>query len=284
MINFFLRLKTKKTNRKLPDIKHIEQANKVLFSLFTRYGDTIIDLVVIQEFIAKYPNKEYLILCPRQMQPYVGELLPNVESIAVNKRNIFDMIKIDFKLKKWRPDVGFNPWSNGLDSCYFLTYCKYFHCYKDFDKPKIVNHYQIVRKYLFLKQNPWAIQNFSNKSEYKNILICPQSTDVDRSISATQLKQIILDLNSKYSGASITIAAIDSSYFKPDCNRFFFHKTKKSSQAFINLVKSSELVICADSAPLHLSLAFKKNVKAFFYTTSPEVVLNTNSRVGIINA
>ncbi len=284
MINFFLRLKTKKTNRKLPDIKHIEQANKVLFSLFTRYGDTIIDLVVIQEFIAKYPNKEYLILCPRQMQPYVGELLPNVESIAVNKRNIFDMIKIDFKLKKWRPDVGFNPWSNGLDSCYFLTYCKYFHCYKDFDKPKIVNHYQIVRKYLFLKQNPWAIQNFSNKSEYKNILICPQSTDVDRSISATQLKQIILDLNSKYSGASITIAAIDSSYFKPDCNRFFFHKTKQSSQAFINLVKSSELVICADSAPLHLSLAFKKNVKAFFYTTSPEVVLNTNSRVGIINA
>jgi ADP-heptose:LPS heptosyltransferase len=284
MINFFLRLKTKKTNRKLPDIKHIEQANKVLFSLFTRYGDTIIDLVVIQEFIAKYPNKEYLILCPRQMQPYVGELLPNVESIAVNKRNIFDMIKIDFKLKKWRPDVGFNPWSNGLDSCYFLTYCKYFHCYKDFDKPKIVNHYQIVRKYLFLKQNPWAIQNFSNKSEYKNILICPQSTDVDRSISATQLKQIILDLNSKYSGVSITIAAIDSSYFKPDCDRFFFHKTKQSSQAFINLVKSSELVVCADSAPLHLSLAFKKNVKAFFYTTSPEVVLNTNSRVGIINA
>jgi len=284
MINFFLRLKTKKTNRKLPDIKHIEQANKVLFSLFTRYGDTIIDLVVIQEFIAKYPNKEYLILCPRQMQPYVGELLPNVENIAVNKRNIFDMIKIDFKLKKWRPDVGFNPWSNGLDSCYFLTYCKYFHCYKDFDKPKIVNHYQIVRKYLFLKQNPWAIQNFSNKSEYKNILICPQSTDVDRSISATQLKQIILDLNSKYSGVSITIAAIDSSYFKPDCDRFLFHKTKQSSQAFINLVKSSELVICADSAPLHLSLAFKKNVKAFFHTTSPEVVLNTNSRVGIINA
>jgi ADP-heptose:LPS heptosyltransferase len=141
-----------------------------------------------------------------------------------------------------------------------------------------------VRKYFFLKQNPWAIQNFSNKSEYKNILICPQSTDVDRSISATQLKQIILDLNSKYSGASITIAAIDSSYFKPDCNRFFFHKTKQSSQAFINLVKSSELVICADSAPLHLSLAFKKNVKAFFHTTSPEVVLNTNSRVGIINA
>jgi len=284
MINFFLRLKTKKTNRKLPDIKHIEQANKVLFSLFTRYGDTIIDLVVIQEFIAKYPNKEYLILCPRQMQPYVGELLPNVENIAVNKRNIFDMIKIDFKLKKWRPDVGFNPWSNGLDSCYFLTYCKCFHCYKDFDKPKIVNHYQIVRKYLFLKQNPWAIQNFSNKSEYKNILICPQSTDVDRSISATQLKQIILDLNSKYSGVSITIGAIDSSYFKPDCDRFLFHKTKQSSQAFINLVKSSELVICADSAPLHLSLAFKKNVKAFFHTTSPEVVLNTNSRVGIINA
>ncbi len=284
MINSFLRFKTQNVDSKALKLEDIQQASKVLFSLFTRYGDTIIDLVVIKEFIELYPNKEYLILCPRQMKPYVNELLPNIECIALNKRNIFDMIKIDFKLKKWHPDVGFNPWSNGLDSCYFLTYCKYFHCYKDFDKPKIVNHYQIVRKYFFLKQNPWAIQNFSNKSEYKNILICPQSTDVDRSISATQLKQIILDLNSKYSGASITIAAIDSSYFKPDCNRFFFHKTKQSSQAFINLVKSSELVICADSAPLHLSLAFKKNVKAFFHTTSPEVVLNTNSRVGIINA
>ena len=89
MVNFFLRIKTKKTNGKLLNIKHIEQANKILFSLFTRYGDTIIDLVVIQEFIAKYPNKEYLVLCPRQMQPYVKELLPNIKCIAVNKRNIF---------------------------------------------------------------------------------------------------------------------------------------------------------------------------------------------------
>ncbi|MBT4207838.1 hypothetical protein HOE22_05780 [Candidatus Woesearchaeota archaeon] len=275
MINSFLRFKTQNVDSKTLKLEDIQQANKVLFSLFTRYGDTIIDLVVIQEFIAKYPNKEYLILCPRQMQPYVGELLPNVENITVNKRNIFDMIKIDRKLKKWQPDIGLNPWSNGLDSCYFLTYCKNFLCYKDFARPNTINHYQVVRRYFQLPEKAWIIHELNLKQECQKILICPQSTDENRSISTQHLNQIITDLNQSYNGLNITIAAIDSSYFRSDCNHFFFRKTKQSSQAFISLIKSSELVICADSAPLHFALALNKHVKVVFSITSPEIVLNS---------
>lgn len=279
MVNFFLRIKTKKTNGKLLNIKHIEQANKILFSLFTRYGDTIIDLVVIQEFIAKYPNKEYLVLCPRQMQPYVKELLPNIKCIAVNKRNIFDMIKIDLRLKKYNPDVGFNPWSNGLDSCYFLTYCKYFQCYRDFDRPKEVNHYQVVRRYLSLPEKTWEIHQSTRKKSYHKILICPQSTDVSRSISVENLEQIIVDIKKNCSNPDITIAAMDPNYFRPDFHQFIFQKTEKSSKGFINLVKCNDLVICADSAPLHIALALHKNAQPVFYSTSPKIVLNSGSSI-----
>jgi ADP-heptose:LPS heptosyltransferase len=282
MINTFLRLKTKNINNTAFKVGDIQQADKILFSLFTRYGDTIIDLVVIKEFMEQYPDKEYLVLCPRQMKPYVSELLSDVECISLNKRHLFDMLKINQKLKKWQPDIGFNPWSNGLDSCYFLTYCKKFLCYKDFIRPNIINHYQVVRRYLQLPEKVWKINELDLKKEYQKILICPQSTDENRSISTQHLSQIIADLNKNYNNLSVTIAAINSSYFRPDCSHFLFHKTKQSSQAFIDLVKGSELVICADSAPLHFSLALNKHVKVVFSTTNPEVVLN--SGVNILHA
>ena len=126
MINSFLKNRTRKLKYSPPNVEDIKNSTKILFSIFTRYGDTIIDLVVIKEFIECYPDKEYLILCPRQMKPYVSELLPKIECLATNKRNLFDMVRTNKLLKKRRFDIGFNPWSNGLDSCYFLTYCKKF--------------------------------------------------------------------------------------------------------------------------------------------------------------
>ncbi|MBT4763416.1 hypothetical protein HOO14_00175, partial [bacterium] len=86
MINLFLKYKTKKINNSVPSIESIRGSKKILFSIFTRYGDTIIDLVAIEEFIELYPNKEYLVLCPRQMKPYVNELLPDIDCISLNKR------------------------------------------------------------------------------------------------------------------------------------------------------------------------------------------------------
>ena len=277
MINSFLRFKTKDVDSKILELKDIQAANKILFPLFTRYGDTIIDLVVIQEFIDQYPNKEYLILCPRQMKPYVNELLPNIECITLNKRNLFDMFKINRLLKKRKFDIGFNPWSNGLDSCYFLTYCKKFLCYKDFDRPNTINHYQVVRKYLQLPEQHWKIKQLNLKDNYQKILICPQSTDPGRAISSMQLDTLVFDLNNKYQNPEITIASMDESNFRDKCNYFLFRKSAHSSQQFINLVKQSNFVISSDSGPLHIALALNKDVSAFFHTTSPEIVVKSDS-------
>jgi len=283
MINSFLRFKTQNVDSKELKLEDIQQASKVLFSLFTRYGDTIIDLVVIKEFIELYPNKEYLILCPRQMKPYVNELLPNIECIALNKRNLFDMLKINRKLKKWQPDIGFNPWSNGLDSCYFLTYCKKFLCYKDFDRPNVINHYQVVRRYLQLPEQDWKIKKLNLKDNYQKILICPQSTDPAREISSVQLDVLVSDLNLKYQNPKITIASMEKFHFRDKCNHFLFKKSAQSSQQFINLVKQYNLVISSDSGPLHIALALNKDVLAFLYTTSPEIVVKSNSCLRVNN-
>jgi len=277
MINFFLKHKTKNLIDSSPSLQDIKNSSTILFSLFTRYGDTIIDLVVIKEFIEIYPNKKYLILCPRQMQPYVSELLPSIECIALNKRNLFDMLKINLKLKKWQPDIGFNPWSNGLDSCYFLTYCKKFLCYKDFDRPDVINHYQVVRRYLQLPEKEWKINKLVLKKNYQKILVCPQSTDSNRAISTAKLNELIFDLNDKYQDPEITIASMDKSHFRDKCNHFLFRKSTQSSQQFINLVKQSNFVISSDSGPLHIALALNKDVSAFFNTTSPEIVVKSDS-------
>ena len=277
MINYFLRFKTKDIDDKALELESIQQAKKILFSLFTRYGDTIIDLAIIQEFIKKYPYKNYLVLCPKQMKPYVNELLPGIKCIAINKRNLFDMLKVNLKLKKWRPDVGFNPWSNGLDSCYFLTYCKKYLCYKDFDRPDVINHYQVVRRYLQLPEKEWRIDELVLKQDYKKILVCPQSTDLSRAISGVKLDKLIFDLNDKYQNPEITIASMDKSHFRNKCNYFLFKKSAVSSHQFIDLVKQSDFVVSSDSGPLHIALALGKDVLAFFCTTSPEIVVKSGS-------
>ena len=100
MINWFLHLKTSNLTSSEIDLAKINQSKKILFAIFTRYGDTIINLVVIQDFIKKYKYKDYLVICPKQMKPYVNELIPNVKCIGINKRNWFEMFKVNLILKK----------------------------------------------------------------------------------------------------------------------------------------------------------------------------------------
>mgnify|MGYP006137302025 CR=1 FL=1 len=281
MVNFFLKHKIKKISSIAPSLDDIKNSSRILFSIFTRYGDTIIDIVVIREFIKLYPDKDYLILCPRQMKPYITELLPNIECLAINKRNIIDMLKVTLLLKKRVFDIGFNPWSNGLDSCYFISYCNKFLFYKDFQNKKAINHYQVVRLYLNLPKKEWLIKKLVLQENYKNILICPQSTDVTRSITPPEVKALIASFKNMYARPKITIASMNRSYLSASCNNFLFEKTEISSKKFITLTKKSDLIVCADSGPLHIGLALKKDLIALMKTTFPETVINSGSRLRI---
>lgn len=264
-----------------PSNLDVENSKKVLFAIFSRYGDTIISLVVIKEFIEKYPDKKYLIFCSKQMQPYVLELLPGISCFTLKKRSIVELIKAQNVLKKRKFDIGFNPWSFGLESCYLLTFCNKFQFYKDFKRPKEINHYEVVRKYLNLDSKDWFIRNVNLQEHYKKILICPQSTDKNRSISGEQLDELLTYFKSKYFDPEITIAAMDKYYFRANHSFFCFKKSSKSSKQFINILKQNELVVCSDSGPLHISNAFKKTVIAFFNSTNPDLVLNSGDNLNL---
>jgi ADP-heptose:LPS heptosyltransferase len=281
MVNFFFKLKIKKRNSLPPNISDIKNSKKILFSIFSRYGDTIIDLVVIKEFISLYPDKEYLLLCPRQMKPYVEEILPMTECLAFNKRNLFEMFKVTSLLKKRSFDIGFNPWSNGLDSCYFLTFCQRFLFYKDFQKPIEINHYEVVRRYLMLQEKAWFVNKLTLNQNYKRILICPESTDLNRGLLSRELDKTILELNELYNFPKINIAAIDKNYLRDGCEFFNFEKTAESSKQFLKLMKMSDLLICTDSGPLHIGLALKKDLIVIMKKTIVETVVNSGSTLSI---
>lgn len=262
--------------------KDIEKSKKILFTIFTRYGDTIIDLIIIKEFIEKYNNKKYLLLCPKQMVPYAKIFLPNVKSIGFNKRNIFDFIRINLLLKKAQFDIGFNPWSNGLDSCYLISFCKKFLCYRSFVKSKPVNHYEIVRMYFHLPLKRWYKNNFKLKDYYKNILICPNSTDKERSLSKEETNELVKILKELYKNTHFTIASPNEQYMIENINYIKLEKTNKSSVEFLKCIKSIDLAICVDSGPLHIITNLKKDVIGIFNTTQEEYVINTNTKINTI--
>ena len=279
MINYYLKYKTRKISSIPPGADDIKESRKILFSIFTRYGDTIIDLMIVKEFVKKYPNKDYLIICPKQMEPYVNEFLPNLKCRAFNKRNLFDMAKVIKLLKNESFDIGFNPWSNGLDSCYFISFCKKFLFYKDFERPSNINHYQVVRRYLQLPEKKWEVNDLSLQENYTKILICPHSTDPNRNLPIEKMNQIIFELQNTYNRPEIVIASMDESYFRDDCQKFVFEKSEYSSKKFLKLMRESPLVVCSDSGPLHIALALRKDLVAFMVSTDPKIVINTGSRL-----
>ena len=279
MINYYLKYKTRKISSIPPTSHDIKESRKILFSIFTRYGDTIINLMIVKEFVKKYPNKDYLIICPKQMKPYVEEFLPSLKCKAFNKRNLFEIANVIKLLKNERFDIGFNPWSNGLDSCYFISLCKKFLFYKDFDKPSNINHYQVVRRYLQLPEKKWKVNNLNLQENYTKILVCPHSTDANRNLPIEKMDQIILEFKNRYDSPEIVIASMDKSYFRDHCKKFMFEKSVHSSKQFLELMKQSSLVVCSDSGPLHIALALKKNLIAKMISTEPHVVINTGSRL-----
>ena len=82
--------------------------------------------------------------------------------------------------------------------------------------------YQVVRKYLQLPEKDWVINSLNLNNIYQKILVCPQSTDSNRSISAVQLNKLLLDLKKKCQTVDVTIASMDKVHFREGCNQFLF--------------------------------------------------------------
>lgn len=260
-------------------------ANKILFSMFSRYGDFFATLSVIREFEKHYGKKHFIFMVPPQMGPYVREFFPDASLIAVNKRNPISLLYAIFKLKKLDADIGLNPWSHGADSEFFISFAKKFMFYKkEMKKYKVENLYDKPRLYMKLMVSSWQHGQPALKSKYDNIIICPESSDVEKSMSKENIAYVISNI--KMFDPTIVIIAATRQYFgyakhtiADDVRRVYLKRGSKASKEFLDEVKKSDLVISADSGPMHLAYILHKDIIAYFSKTAPEWVIDDMANI-----
>jgi len=271
-LKFIIKNRLKKIIPSQIDIYDIEKANSIFFSVYSRFGDGVISFKIINEFIKKHPNKKYYILTSKQLFPYAKEIIKNADIWYTNKRNPIEFFSTIYKLKKIKPDLGFNPWGHGDDSEFFISFAKKFSFYKQKIKVnKFSNLYDRVRLYLKLPIREKDFNYFKLK-KFNHITIAPLSTDITKNISKEMLNYLITKLNAK----KITIATPKSFGYK---HEFIFKKSLKNSQKFIKLLKTADLFIGVDSGPLHIADAIGIKSIGIFGPTAPETILDYNTHV-----
>ncbi len=267
----------------------IDASSVVLFSVFGRYGDSVIAFKVIGEFTALNPSKKCILVTTHQLAPYARRLLPKLEVHSINIwKNPLKLLRLARRLKGAKIDLGFNPWSHGEDSEYPLTFAKRCLPYKVFSThSKEYNLYARIREYLFIrpkgaiKPAPASIEGIASGSKVNNILIAPFSKDLTKSLSGADLDLLVKEVEGRFPGCSIKVALDkgDQGKLKTEVDTFFFGKKRKKSEEFLRLVDWADLFIGVDAGPLHLADALGVSSIGIFGPTAPETVLDLGSRV-----
>ena len=85
---------------------------------------------------------------------------------------------------------------------------------------------------------------------------------------------------------TIVIIAATRQYFgyakhtiADDVRRVYLKRGSKASKEFLDEVKKSDLVISADSGPMHLAYILHKDIIAYFSKTAPEWVIDDMANI-----
>ncbi len=255
----------------------------MLFSVFSRYGDSVIAFRAINEFMALNAGKSFIVVTSPQMVPYARRIIKGkMELYAVNKRrNPIKFLAIANMLRRRNIDIGFNPWSHGDDSKFFITFAKKFSVFGAFlTHSKEHNLYERAREYLLLEAAEVAAAK-PDLCAVSNILLSPFSTDVTKSVSSNDVGALIGQIRQRFPGGKITVALQEKERgcFRADADIFIFGKSLKRSEAFLRLLESSDLFIGVDAGPLHLADALGVKAVGIFGPTAPETILDRTSAI-----
>jgi ADP-heptose:LPS heptosyltransferase len=284
MLRMLMKNRLKKVGSASREItrEEIEKSSKILFAIFARYGDAIVSFKVINEFISLYPDKVFFVLTSPQLSPYAKEILTGrVDLFYVNKRrNPIKLWRIIRKLKREKMDLGLNPLSLGIDSEFFITFTKRFSFFKKFSRhPVHYNLYDRVREYFLMPRKETNLKP-AFLGNVRNVTIAPSSTDIRKSLDRKDLESLIRQLRDRFSNLKITVALPAEDRRRVEgVEKFVLGKAIRSSEAFLALVKSSDLFIGVDAGPLHLADALGVRAIGIFGPNAPETFLDRDSGI-----
>src|SRR5208337_1371316 len=180
----------------------------ILFSVFGRYGDSIMAFKAIREFMTLHPGKHYVLVTSPQMVPYAEKISGNLELHSVNKRkNPLRLLMLMLMLGRRKIDLGLNPWSHGDDSKFFVTFARKFSTFGTFfHTTKEYNLYMRVREYLLLDMPAASARVPAIPDNISSILISPFSTDITKNLGAGEVEALINQIMLRFPKAKITIA------------------------------------------------------------------------------
>lgn len=278
MLKFLFKRRIEKCiNKKTSDIKN---KNSYLLAVFSRYGDGLIAFKIAKELADKNQNATFLVITTHQLLPYAKEFFGE-NALALNKRNPIELIKTIVKIKKFKPEIGLNPWSFGDESKYFISFAD---CFLDFTSfknwSKEYNLYDRAREYfgLDLPNRDVICQKLPDNP--KTILFAPFSTDVTKSLSIQNANTFLEKLKYENPNSKIIICGFSHETNKINHDYIFnFKRSAKSSNEFLNLVKYCDLFVGVDAGPLHVASCLNKSCIAIFGPTAPETILDSYENV-----
>ncbi|MDI6852891.1 MAG: glycosyltransferase family 9 protein [Deltaproteobacteria bacterium] len=286
MINYFIKHRLKQQQFRNREItpEEFDAAGNILFSVFSRYGDGIIAFKIINEFIARFPEKTYFLLTSHQLRPYAEALVDGrVQVGSVRKRNPVQLVKTIKRLKDADIDVGLNPWGSRGESEFFLTFGKRFYTFSSIKFKITDNLYFRVRRYLGLPEPEERETGFALSEPVRRVLLSPFSSDVRKSVPPADVVPLLSWLDRRFPEARVTIALgqeeADRVKDAAAQSLFIFGKSEPSSRQFLELLKESDLFVGVDAGPLHLADALGKPCIGLFGPTPPETIMDAKSHI-----
>ena len=289
----------------------MKQFKNILLINFGGIGDEILFLPVIQCLRKTYPNAKITLCLEGRSKSFVNltDLINDYFCVDIKTKNKYlQMLKLYFKALFGRYDLVISSGANSLiPVLLFLTGIKTRIGYKSSKLSEKLLTYQYAANMYFDLVKPVSdlpfelpcIKSVECEKFPESVLIHPGVSKISvnkkivKTVSAEIWAEIIKKLLLK--GKKVHLAGgpddydiidkIKKNLLNYDLTNFFdmYGKTKNIYD-LAKLIKSSEILICSDSAPMHISVALNTKTIAIFGPTDENKLLpKSNNFIAITN-
>lgn len=291
----------------------MKNISKALFINFGGIGDEVLFLPTLQSFKNKYPNSKItLALEPRSksiqnLSPLIDEVLP----IDIKSKNkYFELLKLVLHARKGKYDIIISSGGNKMISILlFLTGIKTKIGYNTGKLseflltkavPLVKNRYAAQMYHELVKpltqdeaKNPEIIVNPKPNIEKNSVLIHPGVSKMSVSKNMvktyspekwTELIQKLIDNGKKVylvggPDDKEYIDAIEKNFSQKNPNFVNLYGTTKNIMDLAKLIAQKEILICCDSAPMHIGVAVGAKVLSIFGPTDEKKLIPASDKI-----